>query len=69
MLMSLEQRKARAIWLLRKVKIKPEIKLSQNRYILELVDTSSSNEQSDPYFNYSSSPLTNTIYGGMLDPV
>ena len=52
--MSLEQRKARAIWLLRKVKIKPEIKLSQNRYILELVDTSSSNEQSDPYFNYSS---------------
>ena len=67
--MSLEQRKARAIWLLRKVKIKREIKLSQNRYILELVDTSSSNEQSDPYFNYSSSQLTNTIYGCMLDPV
>ena len=67
--MSLEQRKARAIWLLRKVKIKPEIKLSQNRYIFELVDTSSSNEQSDPYFNYSSSQLTHTIYGCMLDPV
>ena len=67
--MSLEQRKARAIWLLRKVKIKPEIKLSQNRYIFELVDTSSSNEQSDPYFNCRSSQLTNTIYGGMLDPV
>ena len=42
--MNLAQRKGRAVWLLRKVKIKPEIKFTQNRYIFELVDTSSSND-------------------------
>lgn len=45
--------------------------MGQNRYIFELVDTGSSNEQSaaDPCFNCSCSQLTNRIYGGMLDPV
>jgi len=49
--MSLGKRKARAIWPLRKVKIKPWIKLNQNRYIFELVDSSSSNNRSHAVVN------------------